>query len=182
MKTNGPKDGDSRVVVIGVGNDYRHDDAVGLFVARQVEDQAPRSITVYESDGEAAALMDAWKGADLAILCDAVCSGADPGTIYLFDVCGQPIPRSLFSHSYSTHDFNVSEAIELARALGELPERLVVYGIEGEDFGEGQGMSPLVEQAAEHVTGAILLCVKAAVAWSKGVSGARILAGCGSDT
>src|SRR3954452_13627171 len=49
----------------------------------------------------------------------------------------QPIPRTMFN--CSTHDLGVAEAIELARAFGKLPPRLIVYGIEGRDFDEGTG-------------------------------------------
>ena len=37
------------------------------------------------------------------------------------------------------------DAIELARELNRLPHRLAVYGIEGESFETGEGLSPAVE-------------------------------------
>ena len=37
----------------------------------------------------------------------------------------------------STHAFGVGDAVELARALGRLPRRVVVYGVEGADFAAG---------------------------------------------
>jgi hydrogenase maturation protease len=42
----------------------------------------------------------------------------------------------------------VAEAIELARALSNFPQRLVVYGIEGKNFAAGVGLSAEVEKAA----------------------------------
>ena len=59
----------------------------------------------------------------------------------------EEIPRSFFH--YSTHAFSVAEAIEMARALGQLPRRLVVYGIEGKNFESGISLSPEIETAAE---------------------------------
>ncbi len=47
----------------------------------------------------------------------------------------------------STHALGLGEAIELARALGRLPGRLLVYGVEGADFGTGEGLSPAVTAA-----------------------------------
>ena len=41
------------------------------------------------------------------------------------------------------------EAVELARELDRLPRRLVVYGIEGESFEAGEGLSPAVETTVD---------------------------------
>ena len=54
--------------------------------------------------------------------------------------------------STSTHGLGLGEAIELARAMGELPSRIVVYGIEGRDFARGRGLSREVEAALEEVS------------------------------
>jgi hydrogenase maturation protease len=134
-------------LIIGLGNDYRSDDAVGRVVARKLGAESLDSVRILEESGEGAALMDAWRGADFVILIDAVHSGGKPGTIYRIDAHEKEIPRSFFR--YSTHAFSVAEAVELARALGQLPQRLVVYGIEGKSFESGIGLSPDIETAAE---------------------------------
>jgi hydrogenase maturation protease len=76
-------------------------------------------------------------------------SGAAPGTIRRFDASAQPLPKDAFR--CSTHAFGVARAIELSRALGELPRSLVVYGIEGKNFAAGVGLSPEVERAVGEV-------------------------------
>jgi hydrogenase maturation protease len=143
-----------RNVVIGVGNRYRCDDAVGLYVACRIREQAGGTVDVFLADGDSTALMDAWKDAGLVIICDAVCGVAGAGTVYEFDLGSQPVPYSFFR--YSSHTFNLAETIELSRILGELPERLLLYGVEGEDFSEGEGISPMVLDAAERVAERIL--------------------------
>jgi len=75
-----------------------------------------------------------------------------PGTIHRFDAA-TPVPSGLFS--YTTHQFSVAEAIELARSLQQLPLRLVVYGIEGADFAPGIGLSPAVEEAVKSLAAEI---------------------------
>jgi hydrogenase maturation protease len=45
----------------------------------------------------------------------------------------------------------VSEAIELARTLQQLPPSLVIYGIEGMQFDVGSEMSADVRRAVPHV-------------------------------
>jgi hydrogenase maturation protease len=133
-----------RPLVIGVGNPLRHDDGVGPAVGRAVGLASPAA-RVIEMEGEGAALLEAWTGADLVVIVDAVRSGAAPGTVYRFEPPQDPLPATL--SSTSTHAFGLPVAVELGRTLGQLPQRLIVYGIEGVDFTAGEGLSPGVEAA-----------------------------------
>ena len=125
-------------LVIGLGNAARGDDAAGLIAARRLGG--------LEHEGDPLALLDLWEGAELALVIDAVSSGAEPGAIHRFDAGAGPLPVRMRS-STSTHAIGLGEAIELARALGRLPARLTVYGIEGERFGAGTALTPAVEAA-----------------------------------
>jgi hydrogenase maturation protease len=138
-----------QILLAGLGNDYRGDDAVGLVVARRLKAIGGDNVRVVEESGEGATLIEAWKGADLVILIDAVHSGGVAGTIHRFDAETQPIPSRFFH--YSTHAFSVAEAVELARALDQLPAKLIVYGIEGKTFDSGIGLSAEAEAAADEV-------------------------------
>ncbi len=148
----------SRTLIIGVGNEYRGDDAVGLIVARRLKEQVLGHVKVLEENGEGTALMESWKDADKVILIDAIHSGAKPGTLHRLDAHARPIPTRFFH--YSTHAFGVSEAIELARALSKLPQQLIVYGIEGKSFEAGVGLSLEVEKAAQEVLENVLRDVR----------------------
>jgi hydrogenase maturation protease len=134
------------IIGIGIGNEYRGDDAAGLIVARRLKRRLADSFTILEQGGDGSALMEAWRGVETVIIIDAVISGAEPGTIHRLDAKTQPLPKDAFR--CSTHAFGVAEAIELSRALGELPRSLIVYGIEGKNFAAGVGLSPEVEKAA----------------------------------
>jgi len=142
-------------VVIGVGNAHRGDDAAGIAAARRLAELASDRAVILTETNDAARLVESWKGADAAIILDAVCSGARPGTIHRFDARKRPIPRALLR--YSTHGFSVADAIELARALDTLPPRVTVYGIEGSDFQAGAGLSPDVEKAVKRVVEVVLV-------------------------
>jgi hydrogenase maturation protease len=141
------------VVVIGVGNRYRSDDRAGLEAARRVRELAP-DVEVIELEGEPTSLIDAWEGADAVYVIDAVSSGREPGTVYRFDARTEPPPPQ-FRHR-GTHAFSVADVVELARALDRLPGRLVAYGIEGDGFGAGEGLSPVVEHAVQEAVGRLL--------------------------
>ena len=133
-------------MIIGVGNSYRSDDGVGLIIARQLKQSLGDGVTVLEQSGEGATLLESWRDAQSVIIIDAAKSGAAAGTIHRFDASQKSLPGGFLN--YSTHAFAVAEAIELARALGRLPPRVVVYGIEGKCFTAGTDLSEEVRSAA----------------------------------
>jgi hydrogenase maturation protease len=141
-------------VVIGVGNRDRSDDGVGLEVARRLRERPLVQATVLEGDGDPAGLFEAWKGRGLAILVDAASSGDAPGRVRRFEAHRSPLPASL-RHA-STHSFGPAEAVELGRALGRLPQSVIVYAVEGHRFDAGQGLSPAVEAAIPDLLDRIL--------------------------
>jgi len=153
---------DARILVIGVGNEYRSDDAVGLVVARRLRQLSIGNVTVIEVSGEGTDLMESWKGADTVIIVDAASSGAKPGTIHRIDARAQRIPTGLLR--YSTHAFSVGEAVELARAMNRLPPRMVVYGVEGERFDEGTVLSRAVQGSVDTVVDLVLKQLRTAAA------------------
>ena len=145
----------SPILVIGIGNEYRSDDGVGLVVARELRVKNLPDMLIIESSGDGAALMEAWEAAQSVIIIDAASSRGAPGTIHHFDALAQSIPTGFSFHS--THAFGVAEAIGLARALQQLPPRLLVYAIEGENFSAGVGLSPEVARAVQKVIAQISL-------------------------
>lgn len=138
-----------RVVVIGVGNPDRGDDRAGRAVAERLSGTLPAAVEIAQEPGEATALLTRLRGAQAAYLVDACASGAAVGTVACFDVAAAPLPQALFG--VSTHGFGLAEAIELARALGELPPRCTVYAIEGGAFDAGAPLSPAVAAAVAEV-------------------------------
>jgi hydrogenase maturation protease len=141
------------LIVIGVGNPWRRDDAAGLMVARRLRGALPEGVEVLEREGEPTGLVDAWEGADALWLVDAVSSGAAPGTVHRLDASEHELPAELFRAS--THHLGLAEAVELARALGRLPVRTIFYGIEGASFDAGEGLTPEVEAAAGEVAASV---------------------------
>jgi hydrogenase maturation protease len=141
-------------LVIGVGNAYRRDDGVGLAVAARLRGRVPAGVRVVDCEQEPSRLLDAWHGAESALVVDAVESGAAPGTLHRFDAAAGPLPAGVFRSS--THAFGVGDAVELARVLGRLPGRVVVYGVEGGEFAAGEGLTAPVAAAVEPAAQAVL--------------------------
>jgi len=134
------------VRIIGCGTADRGDDSAGLLVARRLRESG---LDACEHGGDGLALIESWTSSDTVILIDAVVTGRPAGTLSVWDASDAPVvgdfPRC------STHAFGVAEAVQLARTLGRIPPRLLIYGIEGRRFDFGAAPSPEVVAASENL-------------------------------
>jgi hydrogenase maturation protease len=136
-------------LVIGCGNADRGDDGVGLAIARSVEAEAITGVRVVTGTSDPASLMELWAGVDQVIVGDASSSGGPPGAIR----CLHPILERIPARpAVSSHDLGPAEAVELARALGRLPARIVLYTVEAEGCAHGAPLSPAVAASARRLT------------------------------
>jgi len=132
--------------IIGCGNPDRGDDAAGVLVARRLR---MLGIEAEEQSGESLSLMDSWEGVETVILVDALRSDRVTGEVQIWDASANPLPKAALQ--CSTHAFGLYEAVELARTLNRLPNKLLIYGIEGKQFVPGARPSAEVEKAVELV-------------------------------
>lgn len=132
------------MLVLCCGHPDRGDDAAGPLVARRLREMG---IDSREPGGDALSLMDAWQGADEAVLVDAVVTGRRAGAVSVWDALAAPLagrPRV-----GSSHGLGLAEAIGLGRALGRTPRRLTLYGIEARRFELGEPPSKAVLRGVE---------------------------------
>jgi len=146
----------SEVVVIGIGQELRGDDGAGLAVVRRWQKKYPPTasrVRVKLCRLPGLDIFNVWDGARVAIIVDAVLSGARPGSLYELD-CGDL--EKFGVGTQSAHGFGLAESIELASKLfmDELPE-IRILAISGAEFKLGTGLSPDVKKAlpraAEHL-------------------------------
>ncbi|HEV2690218.1 MAG TPA: hydrogenase maturation protease, partial [Bryobacteraceae bacterium] len=135
-------------LIIGCGNPDRGDDGAGFLVAGRLRELGFPAV---QHTGDGLALLDVWHGADDVILVDAMVSGADPGSVWVWDA--ETAPPGSKCYRGSTHVFGPGEAVELARVLGRLPARLKVYGIEASRFDHGAPVSSEVLAGVDRVVG-----------------------------
>jgi hydrogenase maturation protease len=144
-------------VVIGIGNPFRNDDGIGRAVAAQIEEQRLPGVRVIISDGEPAGLLEAWSGADLAVVVDAIHRvPASPGSIHRLNA-GQ---LENGGTTASSHGLGVPDALRLGRVLEQLPRRLVIFAIEAADTGTGTELSQPVAAALPEVVAAVIAELK----------------------
>ncbi|HET6375543.1 MAG TPA: hydrogenase maturation protease, partial [Methylocella sp.] len=139
----------ARRIILGLGNPLRGDDGAGRLAARLLRPRLPRDTGIVELSGEGAEMLRYLEDAGEAFLIDACASGAPPGTIHRFDADKAPLPHMALS--LSSHGFGAGEALGLARALGVLPRRCIVYAIEGRSYALGAPLSAQVLVAVHKV-------------------------------
>ncbi|MDH2387914.1 hydrogenase maturation protease [Streptomyces sp. HNM0663] len=148
----------ARIAVIGVGNEFRRDDGVGWAVIRRLRERAarrplPPGVVLRASDGEPGRLIGLWEATALAVVVDAVRTpGGSPGRVHRLEA-GDPDLRG--AHSATSHGLGLGEAVELARTLGRLPRRLVLYAVEAADTSLGAGLTPALEAAVPSLAGRV---------------------------
>lgn len=145
---------DGSIVVVGVGNDFRSDDGVGLYIARALAALNLPGVTVIAGVADGGNLMTAWEDSRAVSIVDCARSGAEAGTIHIFDPLTEDIPADIFPR-FSTHAIDIPESIKLGRLLNALPPRMTVYAVEGENLAAGAELTYKVKTAADKVAAMI---------------------------
>ena len=143
-----------KILVIGIGNEFRCDDAIGIITARMLRDKKTVNTDVAENNGDGALLIEQWQGYDKVILIDAVKLNNNPGRVHVIDANNNSLPKDISLDS--SHLFNIPEAIETARVLKRLPGKMTIYGIEGKNFNAGTEITKEVSEASGEVISKVL--------------------------
>jgi hydrogenase maturation protease len=139
--------------VIGVGNEFCHDDGIGPALATEVQHRNLPGVRVVTTDGEPTGLLDAWADVTLAVVVDAVlCQPAMPGRVHRTTVDKLPPATG----AAGTHGFGIPEAVGLGRVLDRMPRRLIVYAVEASDVSLGLGLSAPVATALPALVDTVL--------------------------
>ncbi len=122
-----------RVLILGVGSPFGAD-RLGWRAVEQLQqtglaDRFPALTLRFEqSDRPGSRLLMLLRDADVAVVIDAMRSGAAAGSVARFAE-GELTPDAGL---FSTHGFGVAEALALGRQLGMLSAKVIVYGIEAD--------------------------------------------------
>ena len=138
-----------RILIAGVGNVLRCDDAFGIEVLRELE----RSLVVegveYFESGIAGIslvqkLMD---GFDALIIIDALDRGAEPGRVFVLEPDAESLRKPPSNHEATDlHQADPEVVLRMATALKVLPPRAWIVGCQAADCDELG--APLTEAVA----------------------------------
>ena len=116
-----------RTLVLGLGNEYAGDDAVGVLAVRALSPELARCADVVESAASGLALLEVFAGYDRAVVVDSIRTGHSPAgaiiDIGLADLRPATAP--------SLHQAGMLELAAVARSLGMgFPDRTRVLAVE----------------------------------------------------
>ncbi len=142
-------------LILGVGNTLYGDDGLGVRVAEELtRHNLPAGVAVEVAAVSGINLvlrMDGWKR---VIIIDAVQMGEKPGAWRRFRA--EDVRYFAGGQGLSLHETGVAQALELAEALGKLPEEVLIYGVEPERLEISEELSPPVQAAIPEIIKHIL--------------------------
>jgi hydrogenase maturation protease len=143
-----------KTLIFGFGNPILTDDAVGIRVAQELEQEFPDLAVVMTSEA-GLSLLEEVTGYDKLVIIDSIKTGkGNPGELYKLGLEDLK-PASDFS---SFHGLDIATAFKLGEKLGyPMPERVSIYAIEVKDnttFGEK--CTPEVEQSMSFIVRQII--------------------------
>ena len=139
-----------KTLIVGFGNVLLGDDGFGVEVIKRLAASAlqPGVETMDVGIGGMHFVLRLMEGFEAVIVVDAVRRGQPPGTLYVFT----PAAADLGVHGGRRIDPHFAEparSMQLARALGFLPEKVTVLGCEPESCQLGISLSLAVDAAVD---------------------------------
>jgi hydrogenase maturation protease len=138
-----------KILVLGIGQSLRGDDAAGLEAVRFWQEFYPQTaqwVQVELSELPGLTLLDRLEGCEAAILVDALHASTGPGALLRL---GREDLAAFTPDSQSAHGWGVAETLALGQSLyPSLAQcRITLIGLTGETFGMRLGLSPSVRAA-----------------------------------
>jgi len=145
----------AKILIAGVGNELRQDDAFGVILAQKLQQEAsfPAFVKVMEIGSAGIHLVQQlFDKYDILILLDTVKWGGVAGTIHFKEVEVKDIAQLPTDEKNEfladMHYINPLKALMMAKALNVLPKQVLFLGCESEEHEEiGIGLSAAVNNA-----------------------------------
>ncbi|MDR5672179.1 Ni,Fe-hydrogenase maturation factor [Halalkaliarchaeum sp. AArc-CO] len=121
----------AEIAVVGVGNPIMGDDGVGKRVIDELEtssDERTNGVVLTHAGTTAFFALEAMSGCRKAIVVDAIETGAEPGTVHRYRYVDGAFAGEV--PEMTMHDFSFAEALRAGRDAYDIPDELLVFGIE----------------------------------------------------
>jgi hydrogenase maturation protease len=141
--TGGDNVSPKKTVILGIGNILLSDEGIGVHVANELSKmKMPSGVSVVEGGTDGFRLLNIITDADRLIVIDAVKGGAEPGSVYRFDI--NEIKNVPGGFKTSVHQIGILEVIDLSGLIGKTPLTTVI-GIEPKSLEMSMELSPEVK-------------------------------------
>lgn len=138
----------SQVLVLGVGNILMGDDSVGVKVVSELERRYvfPEGVELLDGGTSGLELLSSIREVDCLIIVDAVKSGLEPGGLMRAE--GKDVP-AVFMVKISPHQLGISDLLAAATLSGDLPEKVVLLGVQPKTVAPGLSLTKEVQAGFE---------------------------------
>jgi hydrogenase maturation protease len=147
-------------LILGVGSPLRGDDGVGIQVVEMLKEQdLPEDVLLLDAGTPGFGIVDllqdwAQAGGGQVTIIDAVSMGEMPGDWRRFTP--EEVRLIASGEQLSLHQIDLAGSLALADAVGVLPEKLVIYGMEPACTDWKLGLSPEVSAGVPELVKYIL--------------------------
>ena len=149
-----------KIVIVGIGNILCRDEGVGVHVIEELKNHSlPDYVEVYDCGTGGLDILEFLEGSDKAIIVDAVRGGMEPGEIYhvrLDEVDAKDGKMKMVS----LHELDLIRAIKIGKRAYNVPENIIVIGIEPKSVELGVDLTAEVMEAIPRVIQDILKIIE----------------------
>ncbi len=146
------------MLILGLGSLLRADDGVGAAVIQALSEDGRLPADVTLLDGGTPGLETALllQGYQQAIIVDAADMGLSPGAWQRFALPEVELQSNSGGLRGNLHQAGVAEALQLGKALGILPDEIIIYGIQPQTLDWAEGLSEIVKSSIPAVCASII--------------------------
>jgi hydrogenase 3 maturation protease len=146
MNPEEPRNENKKIVVMGVGNRMRGDDAIGCLVIDELTNE--NGLTVIDCDSTPENYIDKVISLkpERVIIIDACNFKSEPGKFRLFS---EKQIDKISQNLISTHNLPLNLTVTMIKK--QLPCEILLLGVQPEQINFGEGLSPKLEKAKQKI-------------------------------
>ncbi|MFB0568300.1 MAG: hydrogenase maturation protease [Nitrososphaeria archaeon] len=151
-----------KTLIAGLGDRLMGDDGFGSFLVEELtKKELSPEVEVIDYGTSVTKLLVDLENYDLVVLLDAISKGGRPGTVYKERIRPEDI-RDLSPEEFnmmagiSYHGINLVSLLEVAKALGVLKGKVIIFGAEPDKIALRIGLSQTMGKALQRVVEEVL--------------------------
>lgn len=144
------------ILIICLGNPLMRDEGIGVRLASELTTHLADNpdVEVMDLGTGGFSVIHAIAGRKKIVFVDCAIMGQTPGLICRFTP-GQVSSKKV-RMSYSLHEADLLNTLELSRRLGQCPDDVVIFGIEPGQISPGEGLTSELENNIQQYVQAVL--------------------------